>query len=711
MKKNSLLKSIILYICIIIVMLSMFLIVDDLLMYRARKLVENGDVWDGVEQYGKLVSLIPDSSIADDALYEAGAALWEFPLSDRIQLCKVSTEGTVTSTVLEEELDMEVALNCWLSLAKKYPDSSLAKAARVRIAEVYYHMGLWENVIDELEGSPEEYKEDWDRAAFLKAGAYIRKGRPDDAITLIEGIKQDLTPWLRILKGDALAEIGELDLAGDAYSSIDAYSLDTNSAIVRQRLLRLECLGYDKDEGGILLQGKIDSGESSLAGIEVRAVNKYNEQQIYITYTDKKGVYRFETLPEGVYLIEAFVPAEILQNKYLVVDGPSYIAVDVGSMNNIDFHLRNRFTAKLYRDGHVVNLEWQDYPGASGYRMNIGEVVRKGGTGKAANPTFLNVMGSTVVKQQVSKDENWTAYYAPVGDVPGTKYEFDAARENGRHFADMIGKAPASPGFVLGMPYYGGEFAFKVQALDGKGEVISESNECLTAFLYEDTGKINELIINYRFEGAKDMLEDADSPGDLEILARLYQATFKFDKSAEVYYSLFGKTGKEDCLVKALEMWEKAEDYEKVVDILEIVPRSLREKMQYQMAKSYLWSGEMEKAGQLLDSADEKAQDTKMHVLYHMLAEEYDKAAKIEHPYKLQYFGYVVGRGIRQMEMCTSEAAMESFKGCIKKLDSPREDSMQKFIVEYRGFRDAYKAQYPEMEALLLELGRIYWEI
>lgn len=711
MKKNSILKSIIVYICIIIVMFSMFLIVDDLLMYRARKLIENGDVWDGVEQYGKLVSLIPDSSLADDALYEAGAALWEFPLFDNVQQCKVSTEGTVTSIISQEQLDMEVALNCWRSLVKKYPYSSLAKAARVRIAEVYYYMGLWEEVVNELEGPPEEYKEDWDRAALLKAGAYIRKGRPDDAITLIEGIEQDLVPWLRILKGDALAGIGELDLAGDAYSSIDAYSLDTNSAIVQQRLLRLECLEDDKDGDGIVLQGKVDAGENSLPGIEVRTVNKYNGQQIYITYTDKDGMYRFETLPEGVYLIEALIPEEIVQNKHLVVDGPSYIAVDGDNVSNVDFHLRNRFAAKLYREGHVVNLEWQDYPGASGYRVNIGEVVRKGGSGKAANPTFLSVMGGTVVKQETGKDDNWIAYYAPVTDVRGTEHEFDAAKQNGGYFSDMIGKTSAVPGFVLGMPYYGGEFAFKVQAVDDKGEVISESNECLTAFLYEDTGKVNELITNYRFEGAKDMLEDAESPGDLETLARLYQATFKFDKSAEIYYSLFEKTGKEDCLAKALDMWEKAGNYEKVLDILENVPGSLREKIQYQMAKSYIWSGKMEKAGELLDSADGKAQDTKIQVLYHMLAEEYDKAGRVDHPYKLRYFEYVVDRGVRQMEMCTSDAVMESFKGCVKKLDSPIEDSMQKFIVEYKGFRDAYKAQYPEMEALLLELGKIYWDI
>lgn len=711
MKKNSIIKTVLVFICIMIMIGSLFSLTDNVVIYKARKYVKTGRIREGLEYYNRIITLFPDSRLVDDALYEAGNALWNGTGFEKQHIVEVCTNGDIISKYKKEDINIELANRYWTALVNKFPDSSLKYKTGVKIAEVCLAKGDWDGILEILHGEPLDYGKQCMYAARLKVEAYLAKNQPERALDVLQQVEKPLSVWLEMLRGDVLAAKRDFDGAENVYTGIEISSKDSElRRQLKERIEKLKCLQQDTLVEDCSLKGKVAVNGEGLAGVKVKLTNEYINGDEILTYTNMHGEYCFPYIPEGVYLITTMVPDECLEKKYVSIDGISQVVFEGKKSEKADFNFRDKIKLKLDRDEQVVHLCWEDTAGAEKYNIYIGEVKRNKGNSQPLNPVLYSIMGDVVIKQEDDSSDSYTAYYALAGSTGTNTFTIDGDRDLGKCFSPYIGQVSAIPGFIVGMPYYGGEFVFKVEAVDYQGNVITESQGCLTIFPSKDTEKSYSLITNYRFEGAKDLLMDADNVDDILLLARLYEATFKFEDSADKYRRLFNKTGDCHYLIQSALMWERGEKYEKAITALEALLPDYMGGQYGRLGKLYFWLGDEENARKYLEKGEYSGHEIKMQVLYHMLREDYQKVWAIVNSSPLTPFKYAAQKSLEETENCSSEV-LESFTNSLRYLTNPSKDNRQKFVVSYRDFRDKFGEQFPYMKVLVFELGNLYWDL
>ena len=177
--------------------------------------------------------------------------------------------------------------------------------------------------------------------------------------------------------------------------------------------------------------------------------------------------------------------------------------------------------------------------------------------------------------------------------------------EGGKYLPSVVGKVSPLPGFIMGIPYFGGEFCFKVEAYDREGNVITDSagfegkKHTVKTPDYE-TKEAYRLLKNNRFEKAKDILADSADIQDKILLARLYEATFEFEKAAECYRELFDLTGDYSYMLKYADLNIMNGNYQAALEALESLPQKMRSEKLNDIGKLYLWAGEFNRAEHIL---------------------------------------------------------------------------------------------------------------
>lgn len=707
MKNNGVLKTVLMTLAVLLAIAFLFTTVDDMLIYKARKDIEAGSVANGLEYYSRLINLFPDSPLLDDALYEAGAALWKKPNIEKGHIAVITSERAVVAGDGEDSRYAEMAGRLWMKLIRKYPHTPLARKARVGMAEIYFAEGDWDGIIDVLAGELNGYGDLRYYAAGLIARAYLEKGQPYKGLEVFKQFDGPLPAYLEMVRGDLLVAAGDYSAARAVYAGVTISGEDEHlEKYLLERKERLSNLIQGHSVQDALIYGRVTFNGKGLAGIKVTAVNKYIENKAVYTFTDLEGKYSFADVPEGVYYLAAEVPDKYITGKCFTVNGPSLVLVDGQGGHRVDLGLKDRIELKLYREGQTVQLSWEKVSGAEKYRIYIGEVVRRKGEDKPLIPVYLQVGENIVVSQKEGAAGDYTAYYTLAGEVRDSSFTLDCSKDYGKYHSPYIGKTSALPGFILGMPYYGGEFAFKIEAVDSEGKTVTSSNERLTMFPYHNTDKVRSLISNYRFEGAKDLLADWNTAEEGLLLARLYEATYKFSDSAEVYYKLHERVGDFNYLVKAASMWEKAGNYKKAVEVLESLPGRLKEAHYGDLGKLYFWLGEHNKAEMYFNASQAK----EMQILYYLIKGDYQRVHEIVYSSPVTPFEFVVVKGIEQLRECSKEVS-DLFEDSLNLLNNPSQQNRDKFMVCYRQFCKASGPQYPYLKTLLHELGSLYWDL
>lgn len=710
MNGNSLVNNLIIGAIIVAVMCSIVFLADNLLIYKARQYAEAGAIEDALEYYSRIVNLFPGSSLADDALYEAGEALWQLGSIENQHIAFISSTEEMENFAEGYMPDREVAYKFWEILIRDYPESPLACAAKVRIAEILYSKGQWDKMIEFLQGNLEQYGSLKDYVVRLKAKAYLAMGQPQKVLDMVRRFEEQHSAWIDVVRGDALIALDMFDMAERIYSNIEVPEGDQElrEALIA-RMEKIQHIQQNRPAGKSCLSGWVAVNGRGLRGIKVKVFDSLQGRESAYTYTGENGEYSFSGIPEGVYGVAVEVPDWLLKGKYASVNGPPAVVVEEGNTEQVSFNFTDKIALKLDSRDDTLEFTWDTVPGASRYNIYIGEVVDRKGTDKALFPIYYSVGDNIIIRQEVTKTEQREIYYAKAEECSGNSFTL-VHQDMGKYGSPQLGKVFAPPGFILGMPYYGGEFALTVEAVDEKGWILNRSEEKTFAFPSREMPESHQMIKNLRYEGAKALLEGSDNPEDMLLLARLYEAIFKFDDAAQKYMELYSKTGDGKYIVMASLAWEKKGDFYRAIKALEALPQNYRNDQMARLSRLYLWCGEHKKAEESFSKIRDGGEPDRIRLIYYLLEKDLDKALDAAYKLQLPYLRYIAVKAIEKVQQCDG-VVFDDIYNTLKWLEKPLANNRDNFVASYTGFKNRYNGQYPYLQCLLYELGRAYWDI
>ncbi|WP_020617600.1 hypothetical protein [Paenibacillus daejeonensis] len=225
----------------------------------------------------------------------------------------------------------------------------------------------------------------------------------------------------------------------------------------------------------------------------------------YLSYptvmTDQDGIYRFYDALPGSYEVGVAILPEQLEGLVRTNATEEPLVLEAGSSKTFDV----RFVPKLETiaptngteiETDQIRFEWEPYPEAVSYRINIQSLVP-------------DENGQLKGRGAIGLQESWTDTEAV--------YEIAELRgyEGGVHY-DTEGPAPQS---ILGIVYPGGHFSWSVDAYDAQGRKLSSSSSYYAAYT-------NQLpLFSLSVEG--------QLAGDRYVLARDYEAAIAAYKQEE----------------------------------------------------------------------------------------------------------------------------------------------------------------------------------
>lgn len=303
---------------------------------RAWEYRQQGEYEQAIAYYERMSTFFPSTKYGERAIYEA-ANMLAGPNLDEHSGIFIFPQSTLTIGDTNNQFhDTGKAIERYKILIQRYPSSIWAGWGRVRLAEIYNHLGNQ----DESEkwyreaikyGDPPQGK-----ATLDLAGILLKNGRPGEALEIIEAYQgRNYKLNLHLLKGDALRDCGNIQEARDIYVRTmeiwEASEKNTSAEvrrkedreISRQRLQkeiekRLTALEY--------YQGEDEPGTGVIIGQVLKGNTPFSEVRVYLAkdqenyetgtcassdviddaimvMTDKNGEYRFENISPGYYQI------------------------------------------------------------------------------------------------------------------------------------------------------------------------------------------------------------------------------------------------------------------------------------------------------------------------------------------------------------------------------------------------------------------------
>jgi hypothetical protein len=181
-----------------------------------------------------------------------------------------------------------------------------------------------------------------------------------------------------------------------------------------------------------------------------------NMLQYPTSYPDEEGVYRFYDLPDGAYEAVVYTPHADLFAGFVRQEQKQRITVAPNKTTRFTINFVPLMTVKEPKNGIVLDkdplrFEWEAYPDAAQYSVQLHELVHKDGK--------LRPMNTYQIAQTESPflELDWRTY----------QYQFTGVISK-----NSDGLTPSS---VLGWFYPGGIFTWSVDAYDEHGKRIGSS--------------------------------------------------------------------------------------------------------------------------------------------------------------------------------------------------------------------------------------------
>ncbi|MBU9720888.1 MULTISPECIES: carboxypeptidase-like regulatory domain-containing protein [Bacillaceae] len=368
-----------------------------------------------------------------------------------------------------------------------------------------------EQLISKYEGEMVDIFSDTDlQLAHLKGEQLFRKGDREEAIAYLEKVIEEHQDW-----HDDLLEEMESHHAGEGEYVEPGLTGSPYFNDLVDLLDQLLTSSPDDDYSQSTVTGKVKkSNGEPLSNVRVvlrdarkTAVSTMIDER-YDTVTDMDGSFTFEGVSPGDYHLMLGLLFEQVDGWAWPVEPMDTIIVENGEKKEVHAELTPLIETYHPRDYDVIKDEeitfsWEDYPGAESYTLFLTRELSEGGS--ASNVVKGNIEDSEVTIQ--------------VDDI----YSLGGAL-----FSEEEWKNNLYPANLLGFANPEGSYSWYVQAYDGDGKIIGQSNgyrlreETMGSlpFFYLKERELTEadrLLIDGEIEKAYDKYKEAAFGGDEDI--------------------------------------------------------------------------------------------------------------------------------------------------------------------------------------------------
>ncbi|MGG3279816.1 hypothetical protein [Paenibacillus solani] len=357
------------------------------------------------------------------------------------------------------------------------------------------------------------------KAALLHSEMLLRRGRPKAAKEILNRLSESSNR--RNKNSEVTSRINQLN--NRLQSILDGESLSTVSGTVQSRE------GEPMPLVGVMLRKQIDQYHSPL------------RSEPYQMLTDAKGQYRFEGVEAGSYQLAMGLNYEQVDGRAWSIDAGDWVEVTRGSQQSINVTMQPLIQLRTPVNneeigGDTIYFEWDAFPEAAYYKVNMGMQLQEGGTIMTSIANYIeeNALQASVqdlydqrVGISIGDRNDWTT--VDPGGVIGFAnpegsffWSVDAYREDGTRLTSSSGYR-LNEQTIGTLPY----FLLKEREETPEDRLVldrkyDEALEGYTRKVKQNPQDVHSLRMRLRLLQLKDSLaEDTESKGSKETLIAL----------------------------------------------------------------------------------------------------------------------------------------------------------------------------------------------
>ncbi len=497
-------------------------VVDQVLYATGKNYVENGNKEEGIVYLRKYIQEFPKQKKAIKAMQEV---LEKIP--DPQTLIVIFPKGSSGGGMLAlDEVENLELLNKDFDQLKKYHSKEELFEVQLELAKINYQAGNIEQAIsyyeDLQELSCEEMKQ---YVNFLLGMLYLEQGQIDQSLELLDKIvdtREDVRVvkfWTQLIRGipKFYKQFGyntwiDADLTDYGFDT-DRYMNSDNMDMIYRNLIGKE----------VNLEGVITKLGKPMVNVMVMLRTKEDSFSTddfeYMTVTNKNGQYQFRDIRPGVYQIG--IGLSNMRIGDVIYQTPKEdVVIKKGEKISRDLKFSPPLKIIEPAESQVLNelkdvsIRWDDYPGASYYRLFVG----------------------------VKTDEKISTH--EINDnIYGTEGVLNLNREI-LFFGIGYTKRGIEPGGILGYDHSPSTIIYGVKAFSEDGQLLARNLDphYLQRFKYtgKSLSKADQLLYECKYEEAinayeKNIQNNPDDVHSLKVLGMLYYFGYQLDKTGQDY--------------------------------------------------------------------------------------------------------------------------------------------------------------------------------
>jgi len=547
---------------IILVLAGTYFLLPNLLFSMARSYAREPEQKEKAQiLYQRIVEYFPKSYTAPEALYWLALSI-EPPSHGSVSGGQVIIGRHMTTSSMDqvEGVGIDVAINSYKTLLEKYPNSQYAEFVPLRLGELYFRLGRFEDAERYLlQGLKKDIRREFIsfESNYKLVELYLKIHQPEKALEMVDLYRSSnpnsMVPNLYLLEGDAYRQLGEYKKAEDTYNKVldnlpqdlhlseedlkanrDYFKEEVDARLIKNKLAEANT---DNEKG--VIKGTVTREGAPLEGVQIFLIDENRTREGFSThefqeapyvFTDLWGRFEFTGIIPGSYSLGLGLPKTYLDGYTLVPRPDAQFDIGVGNEITTSYQLTPLIKTLEPQKGSYLELDsltfsWEPVADAAYYQLEMGSVQRReNGMG----------YGSSIVKDKIIANKI-------------TLTQTDLAQSKSMSSDDQ-GVIPTS---LFGIVFPGGEFTWNIKAFDKDNNFLGDSSgqqfhidrEKLPVFFTSDEGLIDgdRLVLERKYDEAilwyeKYLLDNPSNLHVLNMLSNLYNYHKEDWKKTKDYY-------------------------------------------------------------------------------------------------------------------------------------------------------------------------------
>ncbi|KJS85313.1 MAG: hypothetical protein JM58_09045 [Peptococcaceae bacterium BICA1-8] len=612
---------------ILLILLGTYFLLPNLLFSMARSYADEPEQKERAQiLYQRIVEYFPKSYSAPEALYWLALSIEPPSYGSFSGGGIIITRHMTTSSMNQMEgVGIDVAINSYKTLLEKYPNSQYAEFVPLRLGELYYNLGRFDDAEKYLlQGLKNDNKRKFisSECNYKLIELYLKIHQSEKALEMVHLYRTNnpnsMVSNLYLLEGDAYRKLGEYKKAEATYNKVldnlpkelpkedfkanrDFLKEEVDARLIKNKLAEEN----NENEKGVI-KGTVTREGAPLERVQIFLIDENRAREGFSThefqdapyvFTDLWGRFELTGIIPGSYSLGLGLPKSYLDGYTLVPRPDAKFDISVGDEITTSYQLVPLIKTLEPQKGSYLELDsltfsWESVVEAAYYQLEMGSIQRReNGVG----------YGSSVVKDKINSNKI-------------TLTQADLAQSKGISFDDE-GVIPSS---LFGIVFPGGEFVWNIKAFDKNDNYLGESSgyqfhidkEKLSTFFTADEGLTDgdRLVMERKYDEAiiwyeEYLLNNSSNLHVLNMLSNLYNYHKEdWEKSKDYYELLYSLTNSQMYLERIALSLYHAGQYQDAIPYLKKVVEEHKGNWYFlnSLGRSYIINGDLEQGERYL---------------------------------------------------------------------------------------------------------------